>query len=127
MQSGPCSEVKPLKVVSGGYLFLNEKRLRLVAILQNLNKCHEEITDAFTKLLDVGVLIGRAFITVNGNSLVYDLTHPVFLLPQRFHHQLLKVAGKELKTVLIGQNDHILGTFTVTGSKPSQGEQGGGV
>src|SRR5690348_16711475 len=42
----------------------------------------------------------------------------VSFLAKRLHQELLEVLGKELQPVFIGQNHHVLGSFTVTGIKP---------
>lgn len=41
-----------------------------VAVFEDFDEGCEEVVDAFAELLDVGVLVGGAFVAVDGDALV---------------------------------------------------------
>ena len=65
------AEEEALQVIARGGVRLDVER-RAVAVLEHFDEDGEEIRDAVAQLLDVGVLVGRAFVAVNGNALVDD-------------------------------------------------------
>ena len=96
-------------------------------MLQNFDEKSEEIGHSFAQLLNVGMLVGRALVAVNGNALVDEVSLQVAFLAQGFHDQLLKVLCEELEAVLVGQNHHVTGTFAIGEVIPGQCEKGGWV
>ena len=51
-------------------------------MLEYFDEGGEKIRDPFTQLLNVGMLIGRAFVALDGNPLVHDVPLEVFLFAQ---------------------------------------------
>jgi hypothetical protein len=73
------------------------------------------------------VLVGGAFVAVDGDALVDDVAIQVFFFAEGFHHQLLQVAGKQQQAVFVGQHHHVFFALAVARVVPGQGQQGGGV
>src|SRR5690606_15362819 len=67
------AEQKALEKIAAGDTGLHFKGLIGDAVLQYFDESDEEIIHAVAELLDVGVLVGRAFVAVNGNALVDDV------------------------------------------------------
>ncbi len=65
------------------------------AVLEDFDEGGEEVVDAFAELLDVGVLVGGAFVAVDGDALVDDFAFEVFFFAEGFHDELLEVSGEE--------------------------------
>ena len=57
----------------------------------NFNKSGKEVVDAFSELLNVGVLVCRAFVAVDGDTLIDDVAFEILLLAERLDDELLKV------------------------------------
>ncbi len=98
-----------MQVVAGRDARLDlERALAVLAVLQDLDERDEEVRDALAQLLDVGVLVGRALVAVDGDALVHDVALEVLLLAERLHDELLEVAREEEQPVLVGEDDHVL-------------------
>ena len=90
-------------------------------------KAGEEIVHAVAELLDVGVLVGGAFVAINGEALVDDLAIEVEFLAERLHDELLEVFRKQDERVLVGQDDHVLFALAVGTVMPGERELHRGV
>ncbi len=88
---------------------------------EDLDEGCEEIRDAFPQLLDVGVLISGALVSVDRNSLVDDFPKQVLLLAEGLHHELLEVFGEKLEAVLVGKDDHVPASLPVGQVVPGKG------
>lgn len=73
------------------------------------------------------MLVGGTLVAVDGDALVDDVAVEVVLLADGFHDELLEVFAEQHEAVLVGEDDHVLGTFAVAGLIPHEGEQHGGV
>ena len=71
------------------------------------------------------MLVGRTFVAVHGESLQDLAALEVEFLAERFHDELLEVAGKEQEAVLVREHDHGLGAAAFGEVMPSQRERGG--
>ena len=45
----------------------------ICGIIEGFDECDKEVVDAIAQLLNVGVLIGGTFISINSNPLVYNV------------------------------------------------------
>ncbi len=97
------------------------------AVLTDLDEGDEEVVDAFAQLLHVGVLIGGAFVAVDGDALSDVVAVEIAALAQRLHDELLQVAAEEQEAVFVGENDHVFLTLAAGCVVPHEGQQGGGV
>ena len=70
---------KALQVIRGGGAGLDLDAVT-VAALPHFDERDKEIVHAIAELLDVGVLVGRALVSINGDALVDDLAVEVVLL-----------------------------------------------
>src|SRR6476659_5190259 len=78
VERGPGAAEEPLQVIAARHaLFDFEATAR--AILSHLDERDEEIRNAIAQLLDVGVLIGRAFVAVNRDALMHDIPGEILL------------------------------------------------
>ena len=57
------------------------------------------------------MLIGRAFIAVNSNTLMNNIAIPIKALSEGLHHKLLEITTKNLQAIAIGENHHVSTTF----------------
>ncbi len=73
------------------------------------------------------MLVGGAFVSINGDALVDDVAVEVVLFAQRLHDELLEIFGKEDERVLVGEDDHVLFALAVSGAVPRDGELHGGI
>ena len=71
------------------------------------------------------MLVGRALVAIDADSLVDPLAVEVEPFAQRFHDELLKIAAKEQEPVLVGKDDHVLGPLPVGGQMPHEGQKRG--
>ena len=62
------------------------------AVLEDVDKGDEEVVDAVTELLDVGMLVCGAFVAVDGESLVDGVSVEVEGFAEGFHDELLEVS-----------------------------------
>ena len=97
------------------------------AALANFDEGGEEVVHAIAQLLHVGVLIGRAFVSVDRDALVDGLAIEIELFSERLHDELLEVFAEEDEAVFVGKDDHVFFAFTVAGVVPSEGELHGGI
>ncbi len=93
----------------------------------DLDKGGEEVVHAIAELLDIGVLVGGAFVAVYGDALVDDVAVEVELFAEGLHDELLEVLAEEDEAVLIGEDDHVFGAFALADVIPHEGEDHGGV
>ena len=63
-----------------------------LTVLEHLDEGEEEIVHALAQLLYIGVLVGRALVAVDSETLVDDVAGEVELLAERLHDELLQVA-----------------------------------
>ena len=78
-----------------------------LAVLQHLPrmKVTKEIIHPFAELLHIGMLIGRALVTVDGDPLVHHPAGQVALSCRRdLHDQLLQITGKQEQPILVRQS-----------------------
>ena len=94
-----------------------------MSILAHFDEGHEKIQHPVTQLLHVSMLIGRAFIPVNGDALMNDLAIEIFLLAERFHHQLLQIFTEQHEAIFVRQHYHVFLASAVSDVKPHQREQ----
>ena len=87
----------------------------------------EEIVHAVAELLDIGVLVGGAFVAVDGDALVDYFAVEVEFFAEGLHDELLEVFAEEDEAVLIGEDDHVFGAFALADVIPHEGEDHGGV
>src|SRR5690348_6013270 len=74
--AGPTK--KSVKVIAAGNAGFDIKS-RFVSVFCDFDECDKEIQHAITQLLNVSVLISRAFVPVNRNALMDDVAVEVFL------------------------------------------------
>ena len=96
----------------------------IAGVFEHFDKGDEEVVDAVTQLLHIGVLVGGALVAVHGDALVGGFTIAVEPFPQRLHHQLLQVAAEHLQAVAVGQHHHVPVAFAVAGHVPGRSHQG---
>ena len=65
-----CPAQKSLKVIPARNAILDFE-CRATSILAHFDESHEKVQHAIAQLLHVGVLIGRAFVPVNGDALMH--------------------------------------------------------
>lgn len=87
----------------------------------------EEIVHAVAELLDIGVLVGGAFVAVDGDALVDDFAVEVEFFAEGLHDELLEVFAEENEAVLVGEDNHVFGAFALADVIPHEGEDHGGV
>src|ERR1041385_1229224 len=63
-----CSEIKAIQVIARSDAGFDFNRC-VFTILQHLDKSDEEIVDSISKLLNISMLVGGAFISVDRDSL----------------------------------------------------------
>ena len=90
IKSLACALIKSVEIVACGDAFLDFHR-EAITVGQHTDERHEKIVHSFPELLHVGVLIGRSFVSVNGDSLIHNISIEVQFLPNRFHDELLQV------------------------------------
>ena len=73
------------------------------------------------------MLVGRTFVAIDGEALEDLAALEVEFLAERFHDELLEVAGEEQEAVLVREHDHGLGAAAFGEVMPGQGERGGRV
>src|SRR6059036_2165294 len=73
------------------------------------------------------MLVRRTFVAINGEALVNDLSSYVTFLSEGFHDELLKIAGKELQSIFVGEHDHVFAAMAIGRVIPHERELGGGV
>ena len=93
----------------------------------DLDEGGEEVVHAVAELLDIGVLVGGAFVAVNGDALIDDVAVEVELFAEGLHDELLEVFAEEDEAVLVGEDDHVFGAFALADVIPHEGEDHGGV
>ena len=69
------------------------------------------------------MLVGGAFVAVDGNALVHHFTVAIEALAQRFHHQLLEITAEHLEAIAVRQNNHVALTLAATGHVPRGSHQ----
>ncbi len=117
------SEEKSLEVVArGGAGF--HLHGRGVPVFQNLDEGCEKIKNPFAQLLDIGVLVRGPLVAVHGDALIYRFSRQIEFLAEGFHHQLLEISTEEEEAVLVGQDDHVLGSLAAGGVVPHRGKEG---
>jgi len=94
------------------------------AVLEHFDEDREEVEHAVAQLLDVGVLVGGAFVAVNGNALVDGLAREVEFLAEGFHDELLQIAGEQEQAVLVREDDHVLRAAAIGEEIPRQRHEG---
>lgn len=93
----------------------------------DLDEGGEEVVHAIAELLDIGVLVGGAFVAVNGDALIDDVAVEIELFAEGLHDELLEVFAEEDEAVLVGEDDHVFGAFALADVIPHEGEDHGGV
>src|SRR5262249_14293923 len=79
VKRGPRPAEKSVQIISAGYAGLNIEG-RAVAILRDFNEGDKKIQDAVAQLLNVRVLVSRALVSVNRDSLINSFSIEVLLL-----------------------------------------------
>lgn len=115
-----------LEVVAGGGVWVDFD-LCGIGGFADFDEGGEEVVDAVAELLDVGVLVGGAFVAVDGDALVDGVAVEVVLFADGLHDELLEVFAEEHEAVFVGEDDHVFGAFAVACVVPHEGEEHGGV
>ena len=97
------------------------------AVFEDVDECHKKVIDAVAQLLDVGVLVGGAFVAVDGEALVDAISVEVEGFSERFHDELLEVSREEEEFVFVGEHDEVAAAFAVGGVEPHGGHEHGGI
>jgi hypothetical protein len=113
----PCSLKECVETITARDAVLDLWRCAF-AVFQDLDKGDEEIVHAIAELLDIGMLVRGALVSIYGDTLVDDSAGKIFFFTERFHDKLLKIPREELKTVLIGKYHHVLGAIAVSSVVP---------
>ena len=79
-----------LEVVGRGGAGLDFDALS-VAAFADLDEGREKVVHAVAQLLDIGVLVGGAFVAIDRDALVHNLAIEIEFLAERLHDELLKV------------------------------------
>ena len=67
-----------MQIITAGNAVLHFES-RAITILRHFNERQEKIQNAVAQLLHVSVLIGRSFVSVNGDALIHSLAVEIFL------------------------------------------------
>ena len=81
---------EPIQIIARGNILTAFHLHRIaVPISQDFNEGREKVAHSFSKLLNISMLIGCSFISVDRNSLIYDAAFQIQFLAKGFHDQLL--------------------------------------
>ena len=125
---GPFGTAWDLDAAAGRHVLFDKQRpieqqRRLAAIPQHLDEGDKKIVNAVAELLNIGVLIGRAFVAIDGNALVNRAPVAVVLFAERLHDELLQVARNQLEPIFVGQYHQIATADSVGGFVPADRHQ----
>ena len=88
-------------MISAGELFFQWEQAAF-SFLEGADKVDKAVIRAFAQLLNHRVLVGGAFIAVDGQTLMDDPSTAIAFLAEGFHDQLLEIAAEEGESVFVG-------------------------
>ena len=115
-----------LQVIGRGISWLDFDGVAIAA-LADFDEGGEEIRHTIAKLLHIGVLVGGAFVAVNGDTLMHLIAIEIELLAERFHDQLLQVFRHQAQRIFVRQDDHVLFAFAIAAVEPRKCEAHRGI
>src|SRR5205823_3943903 len=113
IERGTCPAQKSVKIIATGHPILYFKR-RAISIFTHLDEGNKKIQNAVAQLLHIGMLVGRAFVAINGNALMNNFSIEILFFSQRLHHKLLQIFAEQGESILVWQDHHVFLSATVT-------------
>ena len=90
MEGLACAAQETLEVIGRSGAGLDFDALS-IATFADLDEGREKVVHAVAQLLDIGVLVGGAFVAIDRDALVHGLAIEIEFLAERLHDELLKV------------------------------------